>query len=103
MMKRRGRGSARQFSKHYLARRTTELASPATRSRTDPLAAWAVKRIRLEGIPFSFAGHAYLREIYDDTSSHVVISKAAQVGGSTYAILRSLHACLTGLNTIYLF
>lgn len=32
-----------------------------------------------------------------------MISKAAQVGGSTYAILRALHACLTGLNVIYFF
>jgi hypothetical protein len=91
------------FSTRYLKRRTTELASPATRSLTDPLAAWALKRIRLEGRPFSFKGHEYLRAIYDDQSPHVVVSKAAQVGGSTYAILRSLHACATGLNVIYFF
>src|SRR5712692_12085995 len=103
MMKRRGRGSARQFSKHYLARRTTELASPATRSRTDPLAAWALKKIRLEGVPFSFEGHAYLREIYDATAPHVVLSKAAQIGGTTWALLRSIHACQSGLNVIYFF
>src|SRR5207247_1678790 len=91
------------FSTRYLKQRTTELASPATRSLTDPLAAWALKRIRLEGRPFSFKGHEYLRAIYDDQSPHVVVSKAAQVGGSTYAILRSLHACATGLNVIYFF
>ena len=33
----------------------------------------------------------------------MVLSKAAQVGGTTWAILRSLHACLTGLNVIYFF
>ena len=47
----------------------TELASAATRSITDPLAEWAVKRVRLDGRPFSFDGHAYLRAIFDDTSS----------------------------------
>ena len=29
--------------------------------------------------------------------------KASQVGGSVYAILRALHACLSGLNVIYFF
>jgi phage terminase large subunit GpA len=67
------------------------------------LAAWALKRIRLEGRPFRFERHEYLRAIYDDQSPHVVLTKAAQVGGTTYAILRALHACLTGLNVIYFF
>jgi hypothetical protein len=80
-----------------------ELTSRATRSFTDPLAAWAVRKIRLEGRPFRFEGHEYLRAIYDDTAPHVVLSKAAQIGGTTWAILRSLHACLTGLNVIYFF
>src|SRR5437867_10007696 len=102
-MRRRGTGFAGPFSTHYLKRRTTELASPKTRSLTDPLAAWAVQRIRLEGRPFRFEGHEYLRAIYNDSSPHVVLTKAAQVGGTTYAILRSLHACLTGLNVIYFF
>jgi len=57
----------------------------------------------LDGTPFSFVGHEYLRAIYDDTSPHVVLSKAAQIGGTTWAILRSIHACLTGLNVIYFF
>ena len=80
-----------------------ELASPSTRSFTDPLALWALSRIRLDGRPFSFEGHEYLRAIYDDTAPHVVLSKAAQIGGTTWAILRSLHACLQGLNVIYFF
>ena len=81
----------------------TELASAATRSITDPLAEWTVKRVRLDGRPFSFDGHAYLRTIFDDTSSHVVLCKAAQIGGTTWAILRSFHACLCGLNVMYFF
>ena len=32
-----------------------------------------------------------------------MLSKAAQIGGTTWAILRSLHACLCGLNVIYFF
>jgi hypothetical protein len=98
-----GSGSARRSSAPYLRRRTRELASPAKRSFTDPLAKWALSRIRLDGRPFSFTGHEYLRAIYDDTAPHMVLSKAAQIGGTTWAILRSLHACLTGLNVIYFF
>ena len=84
----------------YLRKRAVELASPAIRALTDPLGAWTVKRIRLDGVPFSFEGHEYLRAIYDDTSPHVVLSKAAQIGGTTWGILRALHACLQGLNVM---
>ena len=79
------------------------MASPSTRSFTDPLALWVLDRIRLDGRPFSFDGHEYLRAIYDDTAPYVVLSKAAQIGGTTWAVLRSLHACLQGLNVIYFF
>jgi hypothetical protein len=81
----------------------TELASPKTRSASDPLAQWCVRNIRLDGRPFRFAGHEYLRTIYDDTAPHVVLSKAAQIGGTTWALLRSMHACLNGLHVIYFF
>ena len=73
------------------------------RATSEPLAAWAAKKIRLDGRPFSFEGHEYLRPIYDDTSQHVVLSKAAQIGGTTWAILRSVHACRQGLNVGYYF
>lgn len=33
----------------------------------------------------------------------MVLSKASQVGGTTWAILRSIHACLSGLNVGYYF
>ena len=72
--------SSSRYSERYLQRRTLELTSRATRSLTDPLARWAVRRIRLDGRPFSFEGHEYLRAIYDDTAPHVVLSKAAQIG-----------------------
>jgi len=32
-----------------------------------------------------------------------VLSKAAQIGGTTWSILRSFHACLSGLNVAYFF
>ena len=80
-----------------------ELASPATRSFSDPLARWCERNIRLDGVPFSFDGHEYLRAIYDDTAPHVVLSKAAQIGGTTWSILRSIHACAMGLNVVYYF
>jgi hypothetical protein len=80
-----------------------EITSPALRAATEPLALWAERRIRLEGRPFSFEGHEYLRAIYDDGSPHVVLTKASQVGGTTWAVLRSLHACLSGLNVGYYF
>src|SRR5262245_128350 len=102
-MKRPATASARGFSQPYLKRRITELASPKTRSTSSPLAEWAVQKVRLDGRPFRFEGHEYLRAIYDDTSPHVVLSKAAQIGGTTWAILRSLHACMAGLNCIYFF
>lgn len=90
-------------SSGYLKGRLVEIASSSALSTTDPLATWAVKRIRLDGRPFSFEGHEYLRGIYDDTSPHVVVIKAAQIGGTTWAILRSIRACMDGLNVIYFF
>ncbi len=91
------------FSRGYLRSRLSELTSPATRASSEPLGLWVERRIRLEGKPFSFDGHEYLRAVYDDTSPHLVLSKASQVGGTTWAILRSLHACLSGLNVMYFF
>jgi hypothetical protein len=90
-------------SRGYLRTRFSALTSPATRASSEPLALWAEKRIRLEGRSLSFDGHEYLRAIYDDASPHVVLSKASQVGGTTWAILRSIHACLSGLNVGYYF
>lgn len=87
----------------YLRGRAAELAKASTRVAAEPLAAWTVRRIRLDGRPFSFEGHEYLRAIYDDPSPHIVLSKAAQIGGTTWAILRSVHACIGGLNVGYFF
>ena len=32
-----------------------------------------------------------------------MVIKAAQIGGTTWAILRSIHACLSALTVIYFF
>jgi hypothetical protein len=87
----------------YTHSRLNELASPEARASGMPLGTWSSERIRLDGKPFSFAGHEYLRGLYDDTSPHVVVIKAAQLGATTWAILRSLHACLSGLTVLYYF
>src|SRR5262245_24403706 len=97
------RGPMKRRIEVYAARRLQEIARPETRTKSEPLAEWACRRIRLDGRPFSFDGHAYLRAIYDDTSPHVVLVKAAQVGGSTWAIFRAIHACHMGLSVLYLF
>ncbi len=102
-MNQSGNGSPLAFSRGYLQSRLSEITSPARRASSEPLALWAERRIRLEGKPFSFEGHEYLRAIYDDPAAHLVLSKASQVGGTTWAILRSLHACLSGLNVMYFF
>ncbi len=87
----------------YLKNRLVEIASAGALSATDPLANWALRKIRLDGRPFTFEGHEYLRGIYDDTGPHVTVIKAAQIGGTTWAILRTIHACRSGLNVIYYF
>jgi len=87
----------------YLRGRLAEIARPETRATSDPLADWSVRRIRLDGKPFTFEGHEYLRAIYNDTAQHVVLCKAAQIGGTTWALLRSFHACAMGLNVGYYF
>src|SRR5260221_4895949 len=102
-MKRRANVATVNRRLSYLRSRAVELARPETRSVAEPLAQWSRRRIRLDGKPFSFEGHEYLRAIYDDTSQHVVLSKAAQIGGSTWALLRSVHACAMGLNVGYFF
>ena len=92
-----------QAHRGYYRGRVSELALPATRAVSEPLADWALRRVRLDGRPFRFEGHAYLKAIYDDTAPHIVLSKAAQIGGTTRAILKAFHACVMGLNVMYFF
>jgi hypothetical protein len=94
---------ARGVTEGYLRGRIQELAKATTRATAEPLATWAMRRVRLDGKPFSFSGHEYLRGIYDDGAPHVVLCKAAQIGGTVWALLRALHACIHALNVIYFF
>ena len=87
----------------YLRGRWSELATATTRAVSEPQADWALRKVRLDGRPFRFEGHTYLRAIYDDTAQHIVLSKAAQIGGTTWAVLKALHACVMGLNVMYFF
>lgn len=87
----------------YIRSRMMEVASAETRAVAEPLAEWALRRVRLDGKPFSFDGHEFLRALYDDTAPYVVLEKGAQVGGTTFGILRAVHSCIVGLNVMYLF
>ncbi len=58
------------------------------------LVSWVEGLICLEsGEPFSFAGHEYLRGLYEDESAHIVVRKAAQLGITTWSLLRAFHLC----------
>ncbi len=76
-------------------------AHPGAISRSS----WVQRHISLAGKPFSFAGHEYLRGLYDCDHPHIVIEKAAQVGGSLFAILDTLWAIDSSLITtaVYFF
>ena len=48
------------------------------------LVSWVEGLIRLEnGQPFSFEGHEYLRGLYADEATRIVVRKAAQLGITT--------------------
>ena len=62
-------------------------------SETAPLFHEWVKRIILDGKPFSYEQHEYLVEPYQDDHPFQVEMKAAQMGLTTRAMLRSLYKC----------
>ena len=60
----------------------------------------------LDGNPFSFQRHEYLREPYGDPHPYQVEMKAVQLGLTTKAGLRSIHGAITGKyprGILYLF
>jgi len=57
--------------------------------------AWAQANICIKGTPFSFKGHAYLEQIYRDTSPEIVLQKAVQMGASIYGVTRAMHLAAT--------
>lgn len=50
--------------------------------------------IKVDGKPFDFETHEYLRQTYADNTRVCVIQKAAQMGYSIWAMLRVLHRTL---------
>jgi hypothetical protein len=73
----------------------------------DPFHDWVMKaRLILEGRPFSFTKHEYLRQPYSDPHPFQVEMKAAQMGLTCKAGLRSIHGAITGKyprGILYLF
>ncbi len=58
------------------------------------LTSWVQGLVCLEdGNHFSFEGHEYLRGLYDDEEARIVVRKAAQLGITTWSLLRSFHLC----------
>ena len=69
-----------------------------------PLCEWAGEHISLRGKPFSFDGHEYLREIYEQQHPYKVFEKAAQVAISTYTLIEAFWLCESlGAKVIYYF
>jgi Phage terminase large subunit gpA, ATPase domain len=59
-------------------------------NKDTPFPDWCLENIYLDGLPFSFAGHAYLEELYHKHHHHEVFQKAAQTGISTRVLLKTL-------------
>jgi len=66
---------------------------------------WTLRFRRIQGHPFSFADHEYLRQIYAEHHDYLVIEKAAQMGASEFAISKAIWTCLAkpGIRVIYFF
>ncbi|MGQ9706529.1 MAG: phage terminase large subunit family protein [bacterium] len=65
---------------------------------------WAIKHISLKGERFPLDRHPYLYEIYNHNYKHEVYRKAAQVGISTYHIIKALWlADLKQVKVVYFF
>lgn len=68
------------------------------------LLTWARKNIYLRGERFTLANHSYLRDIYTQQHNHEVYRKAAQVGITTYHIIKALWlADKNSIKVIYYF
>ena len=84
----------------------SDLAERLTPKERLPLLDWARKNRRTEkGRNFTFRDRPYLKQIYADTHDFIVIKKAAQVGGTEFAISNALHfACeYSPVTIIYTF
>jgi hypothetical protein len=71
------------------------------RSDAGELVEFAVRNIKLRGRPFGFEYHAYIKDVYEDLSERTVFMKAAQVGLSTYHLIKALRLAVDGYKTVY--
>lgn len=62
---------------------------------SDRLIDWTASRRLVGGSEFDFAGHEYLRKIYSDNGTRIVIRKGAQLGATEYGISRALWFTIT--------
>lgn len=77
----------------YLDTHATGRKKATPKGRVRALAEFAQAHIRLKGRAFSFEGHKYLRQIYDDQHPDIVWEKAAQMGISIRALAEGLNLC----------
>jgi hypothetical protein len=76
---------------------TFNVGGPDAKNFKD-LGDWCVKtNVMLDGKPFSFLKHEYLREPYSDTHNFQVEIKATQLGLTSKALLRVVYGCRYGL------
>lgn len=61
------------------------------REREKLLQKWVCDNVNIKTKKFSFKGHAYLEEIYADTSDIIVIEKAVQMGASIFGVTKAMH------------
>lgn len=82
-----------------------ELLEWASKVKPLPFAEWVeMYRCNERGEKLGFEFRPYLRQLYEDTSPRICIMKAAQVGGTEYAISRALYFLdYTGGTVIYTF
>ena len=74
--------------------------------RVIPIGEWAEKTpVILDGQPFTFHRHEYLKEPYQDNHPHIVEEKAAQMGLTSKAMLKTVYGARYGgyRGILYLF
>lgn len=65
---------------------------------------YATEYMIVDGRPFSFDGHSYLIDLYQDNHPYQVIEKAAQMGASVLGMAKAFFVCdKLGKNVIYFF
>ena len=71
--------------------RATEHRFPPDRDTAPPFHQWVAETVALDGKPFDFTDHEYLRGPYADPHPYQIFQKATQLGCTTLAILRAVY------------